>query len=149
MKSLVLVSFLFCLISAQSLGGECTGTPKKRPAKCYQRQVLPEDMPELEELLKKYYDGDDHEFANYLGDMIDKKEFRLGREENDVDPKILGKCGVHPKYQPFECYERNVLRRNKNELQDAYVKLHDSNLEEFNKIYSRLVEAKEAYFAPK
>ena len=148
MKSLIVLSLLFCAISAQLLGG-CTGTPKKRPIECYKGQVLPEDMPELEELLKKYYDGDDHEFADYLGDMFDKKEFRLGREENDEEPKIVGECGMHPKYLPFKCYERNVLRRNRNELKDAYDKLHGSNLEEFNKIYSRLVEAKEAYFAPK
>ena len=150
MKSLLLLSLLIVSISSQKIGGPCTGTPKKRPINCFYGHVLNEDIPELKELLEKYRDGDDHEFADYLGDMEDKKDFREGRSQNDnQNPKILGKCGVHPKYQPFECYERNVLRRNRNQLKEAYDKLHGENLEEFNKIYIEYADAKQAYFAPK
>ena len=149
MKSLLLLSLLIVSISSQKIGA-CTGTPKMRPIECFYGQVLNEDIPELKELLEKYRNGDDHEFADYLGDMFDKKEFREGRAENEnQNPKILGKCGVHPKYQPFECYERNVLRRNRNQLKEAYDKLHGENLEEFNKIYIEYADAKQAYFAPK
>ncbi len=149
MKALLLLSLLIVSISSQKIGA-CTGTPKMRPIECFYGQVLNEDIPELKELLEKYRNGDDHEFADYLGDMFDKKEFREGRAENEnQNPKILGKCGVHPKYQPFECYERNVLRRNRNQLKEAYDKLHGENLEEFNKIYIEYADAKQAYFAPK
>ena len=149
MKALLLLSLLIVSISSQKIGA-CTGTPKMRPIECFYGQVLNEDIPELKELLEKYRNGDDHEFADYLGDMYDKKEFREGRAENEnQNPKILGKCGVHPKYQPFECYERNVLRRNRNQLKEAYDKLHGENLEEFNKIYIEYADAKQAYFAPK
>ena len=149
MKALLLLSLLIVSISSQKIGA-CTGTPKMRPIECFYGQVLNEDIPELKELLEKYRNGDDHEFADYLGDMFDKKEFREGRAENEnQNPKILGKCGVHPKYQPFECYERNVLRRNRNQLKEAYDKLHGENLEEFNKIYIQYADAKQAYFAPK
>ena len=147
MKYYILLALLAC-ISCQLLGG-CTGTPKKRPIECYRGQVLNEDLPELKELLEKYRDGDDHEFADYLGDMFDKKDFREGRSENNQQNGLVGKCGMHPKYQPFECYEPNVLRRNRNELKNAYDTLHGEKLEEFNKIYERLSEAKIAYFAPK
>ena len=149
MKALLLLSLLIVSISSQKIGA-CTGTPKMRPIECFYGQVLNEDIPELKELLEKDRNGDDHEFADYLGDMFDKKEFREGRAENEnQNPKILGKCGVHPKYQPFECYERNVLRRNRNQLKEAYDKLHGENLEEFNKIYIEYADAKQAYFAPK
>ncbi len=149
MKALLLLSLLIVSISSQKIGA-CTGTPKMRPIECFYGQVLNEDIPELKELLEKYRNGDDHEFADYLGDMFDKKEFREGRAENEnQNPKILGKCGVHPKYQPFECYERNVLRRNRNQLKEAYDKLHGENLEEFNKIYIEYADAKQSYFAPK
>ena len=148
MKYYILLALIAC-ISCQMFGGACTGTPKKRPIECYRGHVLNEDLPELKELLEKYRDGDDHEFAYHLGDMIDKKDFREGRLENDQEKTLLGKCGVHPKYQPFECYEPHVLRRNRNELTEAYDNLHKENLEEFNKIYERLSEAKIAYFNPK
>ena len=149
MTTLLLLSLLIVSISSQKIGA-CTGTPKMRPIECFYGQVLNDDIPELKELLEKYRNGDDHEFADYLGDMFDKKEFREGRAENEnQNPKILGKCGVHPKYQPFECYERNVLRRNRNQLKEAYDKLHGENLEEFNKIYIEYADAKQAYFAPK
>ena len=148
MKYYILLALIAC-ISCQMFGGACTGTPKKRPIECYRGHVLNEDLPELKELLEKYRDGDDHEFAYHLGDMIDKKDFREGRLENDQEKTLLGKCGVHPKYQPFECYEPHVLRRNRNELKEAYDNLHKDNLEEFNKIYERLSEAKIAYFNPK
>ena len=147
MKYYILLALLAC-ISCQLLGG-CTGTPKKRPIECYRGQVLNEDLAELKELLEKYRDGDDHEFADYLGDMFDKKDFREGRSQNNQQSGLLGKCGMHPKYQPFECYEPHVLRRNRNELKNAYDTLHGEKLEEFNKIYERLSEAKIAYFAPK
>ena len=148
MKYYILLALIAC-ISCQMFGGACTGTPKKRPIECYRGHVLNEDLPELKEILEKYRDGDDHEFAYHLGDMIDKKDFREGRLENDQEKTLLGKCGVHPKYQPFECYEPHVLRRNRNELKEAYDNLHKENLEEFNKIYERLSEAKIAYFNPK
>ena len=148
MKYYILLALIAC-ISCQMFGGACTGTPKKRPIECYRGHVLNEDLPELKEILEKYRDGDDHEFAYHLGDMIDKKDFREGRLENDQEKTLLGKCGVHPKYQPFECYEPHVLRRNRNELKEAYDNLHKDNLEEFNKIYERLSEAKIAYFNPK
>ena len=148
MKYYILLALIAC-ISCQMFGGACTGTPKKRPIECYRGHVLNEDLPELKEILEKYRDGDDHEFAYHLGDMIDKKDFREGRLENDQEKTLLGKCGVHPKYQPFECYEPHVLRRNRNELKEAYDNLHKDNLQEFNKIYERLSEAKIAYFNPK
>ena len=147
MKYYILLALLAC-ISCQLLGG-CTGTPKKRPIECFRGQVLNEDFDELKELLEKYRDGDDHEFADYLGDMFDKKDFREGRVNNGQNGSLLGKCGMHPKYQPFECYEPHVLRRNRKELKNAYDTLHAEKLEEFNKIYDKLYEAKIAYFAPK
>ena len=147
MKYYILLALLAC-ISCQLLGG-CTGTPKKRPVECFRGQVLNEDFDELKELLEKYRDGDDHEFADYLGDMFDKKDFREGRVNNGQNGSLLGKCGMHPKYQPFECYEPHVLRRNRKELKNAYDTLHAEKLEEFNKIYDKLYEAKIAYFAPK
>ena len=145
MKYYILIALL-ATISCQLLGGGCTGTPKKRPIECYRGQVLNEDLPELKELLEKYRDGDDHEFANILGDMIDKKEFRQGILSEENDATKLGKCGMHPKYQPYECYEPHVLRRNRKELKNAYDTLHAEKLGEFNAIYERLVEAKFAYF---
>ncbi len=148
MKYYILLALLAC-ISCQILGGACTGTPKKRPIECYKGEVLPEDLPELEEVLKKYKDGDDHEFANILGDMIDKKQFRLGMPLEQTEAQKLGQCGMHPKYLPYECYEPHVLRRHRKQLKEAYDNLHDTNLIEFNKIYIKLTEAKEAYFAPK
>ena len=147
MKYYILLALLAC-ISCQLLGG-CTGTPKKRPIECFRGQVLNEDFDELKELLEKYRDGDDHEFADYLGDMFDKKDFREGRVNNGQNGSLLGKCGMHPKYQPFECYEPHVLRRNRKELKNAYDTLHAEKLEEFNKIYDKLYEARIAYFAPK
>ena len=148
MKYYILLALLAC-ISCQILGGDCTVAPKRRPIECFTGEVLNEDLEELKELLKKYKDGDDQEFADYLGDMYDKKGFRETQDENNPKISILGKCGVHPKYLPFECYESKVLRRNRNELKEAYDTLHSENLEEFNAIYERLYEAKIEYFAPK
>ena len=147
MKYYILLALLAC-ISCQMLG-KCMGTPKKLPLECYKGKVLNEDLPELQELLEKYKDGDDHEFADYLGDMYEKKDYRLGKTENAEEQKVLGKCGMHPKYQPYECYEPHVLRRNRKELKAAYDTLHKDNLMEFNKIYIKLNEAKIAYFEPK
>ena len=146
MKSFVLLILFFCSINCQLIGG-CTGTPKKRPISCYYGQILNEDIPELKELLEKYKNGDDNEFADYLGDLIDKKNYREGKYDNIKEKIIfLGKCGMHPKYLPYECYEKNVLRRNRKVLKESYDKLHKDNLEEFNKIYNTFVEAKLAYF---
>ena len=147
MKYYILLALIAC-ISCQ-LGGSCMGTPKKRPIECFVDQVLNEDLPELKEVLEKYRDGDDHEFADILGDMIDKKEFRQGLLTPQNNLGKIGKCGMHPKYQPFECYEPHVLRRNRNQLKLAYDSLHENNLIAFNKIYMKLMEAKDAYFAPK
>lgn len=149
MKFYILLSLLFCSISCQLLG-PCAGTPKKRPIECYQGLVLKEDLPELKELLERYKDGDDHEFALYLEDMLDKKDFREGKTDNEHQgPLIIGKCGVAPKYLPFECYEKNVLKRHKEELKELYDKYHRNNLEVFNSLYFAYVKIKEDYFAPK
>ena len=78
---LALIAYTVC----QSLLGQCTMAPKRRPISCYEGKVLPEDMPELEQLLEEFKDGDDNVFANYLGDMFDKKDFREGREPNEED----------------------------------------------------------------
>ena len=148
MKVCLLLALLAYAFSAPLLG-QCTMAPKNRPISCYEGKVLPEDIPELTELLEKFKgDGDDHVFADYLGDMFDKKDFREGREPNEDDQtkKLLGQCGLHPKYLPFECYEPQVLRRNRNELKEAYDDLHDSDLNSFNKVLSSLIDKKTAYF---
>ena len=143
---LALIAYTVC----QSLLGQCTMAPKRRPISCYEGKVLPEDMPELEQLLEEFKEGDDNVFALYLGDMFDKKEVREGREPNDEDnsQKLLGKCGVHPKYLPYECYEPQVLRRDRAELQDAFDKLHESDLDAFNQVLIKLKDKKIAYFYP-
>ena len=124
--------------------------PKRRPISCYEWKVLPEDMAELEQLLEEFKDGDDNVFANYLGDMFDKKEFREGRDPNEEDnsKKLLGKCGVHPKYLPYECYEPQVLRRDRSELKDAFDNLHESDLDSFNQVLIKLRDKKVAYYLP-
>ncbi len=124
--------------------------PKRRPISCYEGKVLPEDMAELEQLLEEFKDGDDNVFANYLGDMFDKKEFREGRDPNEEDnsKKLLGKCGVHPKYLPYECYEPQVLRRDRSELKDAFDNLHESDLDSFNQVLIKLRDKKVAYYLP-
>ena len=148
------VCLLFALIAlavSEPLLGSCTMAPKKRPIECYEGKVLPEDIPELQQLLNEFKeDGDDHVFADYLGDMFDKKEFREGRETNEEGEKpLLGKCGVHPKYLPYECYEPQVLRRDRTQLKQAFDKLHESDLDLFNEVFDNLRERKIAYFLPK
>lgn len=146
MKVCILLALLALAVSSPLLG-QCTMAPKNRPISCYEGQVLKEDIPELMDLLEKFKgDGDDHVFAYYLGDMFDKKDFREGKVENIDNQKLLGKCGTHPKYQPFECYEPRVLRRDRNTLKEAYDKYHESDLEKFNSIYTPLIEKKFSYF---
>ena len=149
MKTYILLALAFCAVSAQMVGN-CGMAPKYRPISCYEGKVLPEDMPELEQLLEEFKEGDDNVFALYLGDMFDKKEVREGREPNDEDnsQKLLGKCGVHPKYLPYECYEPQVLRRDRPELQDAFDNLHESDLDAFNQVLIKLRDKKIAYFYP-
>ena len=148
------VCLLFALIAlavSEPLLGSCTMAPKKRPIECYEGKVLAEDIPELQQLLNEFKeDGDDHVFADYLGDMFDKKDFREGRETNEEEkPQLLGKCGVHPKYLPYECYEPQVLRRDRTQLKQAFDKLHESDLDLFNEVLVNLKDRKMAYFLPK
>ena len=148
MKYLILFALIALAVSNPMIG-KCQGTPKLRPIECFKGQVLNEDLPELEELLAKYKDGDDHEFPDYLGDMFDKKDYREGRYVNEVEKDgLLGKCGMHPKYQPFGCFEAHVLRRNKKELKAAF-ETRESNFDAFISLYTKLVEAKLAYFGDK
>ena len=149
MKFYLLLALIAYAVS-QSLLGQCTMAPKRRPISCYEGKVLPEDMPELEQLLEEFKEGDDNVFALYLGDMFDKKEIREGREPNEEDnsQKLLGKCGVHPKYLPYECYEPQVLRRDRNELKDAFDTYHESDLDSFNQVLIKLKDKKIAYYYP-
>ena len=147
MKVYLLLALCIYAVYANVKIGNCGMAPKYRPIECYKGQVLDEDIPELEELLNRFkIGGNDHEFANYLGDMFDKKDFKEGNELNEINPKLVGKCGVAPKYLPYECYEVNVLRRDRAELKQAYDALHDSDLKAFNKILDKLKEKKYAYF---
>ncbi len=142
----VYILLALCVYVVYALGN-CGMAPKYRPIECYKGQVLEEDIPELEELLEKFKNGgNDNEFDNYLEDMFDKKEYKEGNEVNEVSYGFGGKCGVAPKYLPYECYEVNVLRRDRNELKEAYDTLHDSDLKAFNKILDKLKEKKYAYF---
>ena len=147
MKVCILLALLALAVSSPLLG-QCTMAPKNRPISCYEGQVLKEDIPELMDLLEKYKgDGDDHEFADYLGDMLDKKDFREGKQENlNDDKRLLGKCGMAPRYQPYECYEPHVLRRDRKTLKSAFDEYHESDLNKFNSIYVPLIEKKEDYF---
>ena len=151
MKAYLLLALLAFAVS-EPLLGQCTMAPKKRPIECYEGKVLPEDIPELTQLLEEFKeDGDDHVFADYLGDMFDKKDFREGKETNEEEgqPKLLGKCGVHPKYLPYECYEPQVLRRDRAQLKQAFDNLHESDLDLFNEVLVTLKDRKMAYFLPK
>ena len=127
--------------------GNCGMAPKYRPIECFEGKVLDEDLPELKELLGKIKNGgDDHEFANILGDMIDKKKYKENKKVNKVHSTLIGKCGLAPKYLPYECYEAKVLRRDRTLLKQAYDSLHDSDLEAFNEILKQLKAKRAAYF---
>ena len=147
MKVCILLALIAFAISSPLLG-QCTMAPKNRPISCYEGKVLREDMPELMELLEKYKgDGDDNEFALYLGDMFDKKEFREGKVPNEEEgQKLLGKCGMAPQYQPYECYETKVLRRDRPQLKILYEKYHESDLSKFNEEYVSMIDKKFAYY---
>ena len=121
---------------------------------CYIGQILDEDFPELIELLEKYRNSDDWELwsilGGYVGDMIDKKLYREGKTR---PRRLIGAhptdCLKLPRLRPFYCYEFEILRRDRNELKEAYDTLITNNFEEFNKIFVKLVKAKKVYFAPK
>ena len=82
--------------------------------------------------------------------MFDKKDFRERKEKNEPEPaRIIGNCGMHPKYLSFECYEPQVLRRDRTELKNAYDNLHDTKLEDFNKVLVDLKEKKLNYYEGK
>ena len=150
MKAYLLLGLIAYTVSL-GLIGNCGMAPKNRPISCYEGKVLPEDIPELTKLLEQFKgDGDDNVFADYLGDMFDKKDFREGRDPNESEgPKLIGQCGLHPKYLPYECYEPQVLRRDRATLKEAYDNLHESNLDSFNKVLVSLQDKKFAYFLPK
>ncbi len=146
MKVYILLALCAYVVYAGQLGN-CGMAPKYRPIECYEGKVLDEDLPELKELLRKFKNGgNDHEFANILGDMIDKKKYRENKKVNKVPSAKVGKCGLAPKYLPYECYETKVLRRDRVLLKQAYDSLHDSDLEAFNEILRQLKANRAAYF---
>ena len=145
---------LFALAVSSPLLGRCAMAPKYRPLYCFEGKVLPEDLPELQKLLEKYREGgDDHEFADYLGDMFDKKDIREGRkpneEEEEEEPIRLGRCAQPPQSRPYECYAERVLRRDRKELKEAYDSLLESDLEGFNKVYLSLLDKRRKYYGLK
>ena len=149
MKVCILLALLAAAVSTPLLG-RCTMAPINRPLYCFKDLVLAEDLPELIVLLDKYREGgDEEEFADYLGDMYDKKEFREPTISNEEAPIKLGRCGQPPAYRPYVCYAEKVLRRDKKELKEAYDSLHYSDIEEFNKIYFSLLDKKRKYFGVK
>ena len=144
---IIIISLIFC--NSIGLIGKCGMAPKYRPLDCYKNSVLPEDLLELSEILSKFKNGgDDKEFADLLGDMFDKKKYRENKTLFDKEEKI-GACGLLPKYLPVECYEQNILRRDKNIIRDAYKKYHYNNLKYFNEIYQQLIERKFNYYNSK
>jgi len=154
MKAIILLALFFAVatdkVNPRLIGG-CGQAPKNRPIGCYSNKVLEEDMPELKRLLRKFKKtGDDNVFADYLYDMFEKKKFRERKERNEPEPAPkIGKCGMHPKHLPFECYEPQVLRRHRTELKNAYDKLHATKLEEFNKVLVDLKDKKFKYYEGK
>ena len=129
--------------------GKCGIAPKYRPLECYKNSVLEEDMNELATILKNNKNGgNDKEFADLIGDMFDKKKYREKKKTSD---KInnFGGCSMHPKYLPVECYEENVLRRDKNAIRTAYKKYHKNDLKKFTQIYRELIEKKNNYYKKK
>ncbi len=150
MKSfLILIISTFCFCEQIGFLGRCGMAPKYRPLECFKNSVLEEDLNELSEVLLKFKNnGDDSEFANILGDMIDKKKFRE-KKNFEQEEKRIGACGMHPKYLPVECYEQNILRRDKNIIRDAYNKYHEKNLKKLSEIYRQLIEKKYFYYNQK
>ena len=144
---LILSSIYFCS-SFTRLIGKCGMAPKYRPIECFKGSVLEEDLEELSKILKVFKNGgDDADFANLLGDMIDKKRFKEKSNSPLEDLEIrIGGCGMHPKYLPVECFEQNVLRRDKKALREAYNLYHEKKLNKFISIYQELIERKNTYF---
>ena len=139
----VLLAFSTC----DSLGfiGKCGMAPKYRPLDCYKNSVLPEDLEELSGILSRFKNGgDDKDFAELLGDMFDKKKYR--EKKIEFENKKVGGCGMHPKYLPVECYEQNILRRDKKAIRYAYEEYHASDINKFNEIYKQLIEKKYYYY---
>ena len=149
MRLILLITILAICFCQLSFIGKCGMAPKYRPLDCYKNSVLPEDMNELSEILKKFKKGgDDKEFANIIGDLFDKKKFRE-KKTSHIDERRIGSCGMHPKYLPVECYEQNVLRRDKNKIRAAYEKYHGNNLKKFNEEYLQLIKEKLNYYNSK
>ena len=146
--ALIFIMLTVCLcVGHLSFIGKCGMAPKYRPIDCYKNSILPEDMKELEEIMSKFKKGgDDKEFANLIGDLFDKKKFRK-KKNLKVDTKKLGSCGMHQKYLPVNCYEENVLRRDRKKLREIYDKYHGSDLKTFNEIYKELINKKFKYFS--
>ena len=150
MKAIIFFIVLSVYLCADPLRfiGKCGVAPKYRPVDCYKNSVLPEDMKELEEIISKFKNGgDDNEFVNLIGDLFDKKKFRKKKKKNlKVDTKRMGSCGMHPRYLPVNCYEENVLRRDRKKLREIYDKYHGSDLKAFNEMYKELVNKKFKYY---
>ena len=126
---LVLITLSIC----DSLGfiGKCGMAPKYRPLDCYKNSILPEDLEELSGILERFKNGgDDKDFADLLGDMFDKKKYR--EKKINLEDKKIGGCGMHPKYLPVECYEQNILRRDKKAIRYAYDEYHGTDIKKFN-----------------
>ena len=105
--------------------------------------VLEEDMDELKDLLENF-GGSDTLFALYLQDFYDKK---ISKEGTVTTPtQIPTTCGVAPQNQPYECYEKQVLKRDTPELKDAYDKYHAIDLQKFNQILEDLIKRKEEFY---
>ena len=146
---LLLIILTFSIGKSISFMGKCGMAPKYRPLECYENSVLPEDLDELSEILSIFQNGgEDDEFADLIGDMFDKKRYR---ENNnlDIEENGIGGCGMAPKYLPVECYEQNILRRDKYLIREYYDKYHENDLNKFNELYEQLIEKKFEYYNPK
>lgn len=145
--TLLLIFFSLIICPHNHLIGKCGMAPKYRPLDCYKNSVLPEDLDELSEILSQFKNGgDDKDFADLLADMFDKKNYRENNNINDKKRKKIGGCGMHPKYLPVECYEQNILRRDKKQIREAYKKYHETEIKRFNEIYQQLIEKKFKYY---
>ena len=142
---LLIISTIY-IVDSKGLMGKCGMAPRYRPLECYKNSILKEDLDELSDILERFRNGgDDKQFADLLGDMFDKKRYRE-KGHSKIEEKEIGGCGMHPKYLPVECYERNILRRDKKSIKDAYNKYHKNNLTKFNEIYNQLIEKKLYYY---